>query len=283
MGNVDGSRPRFLAQGRDPRISPDGRWIAYSDSNAQRTYLVSSTGGRPWLVARNAQPVRWSRTSRFLTTVDRGRALYVTDVTTRRRTTIDRDATILGVSISPSGKEIVWGRKRGQGTVVEGGVDVFRARIDGSQRTRLTQGGRSGYPVWGKQRIAFSRVRASGDMHYPVYELWTMRPSGMGLRRVTRTSHAPVEWSADGRRLLTSTYSKSGSVLSVIDIETRAIRLLIRGQFILPLSLSKDGRSILAWALSPVRKPDGDLVRVDWNGRRTTLVKDAGQRGDWNL
>ncbi len=117
----------------------------------------------------------------------------------------------------------------------------LRARIDGSQRTRLTQGGRSGHAVWGKQRIAFSRVRASGDMRYPVYELWTMRPSGMGLRRVTRTSHAPVEWSADGRRLLTSTYSKSGSVLSVIDMETRAIRPLIRGQFVLPLRSRRTG------------------------------------------
>jgi hypothetical protein len=71
--------------------------------------------------------------------------------------------------------------------------------------------------------------------------------------------------------------------LSVIDMETRAIRPLIRGQLVLPLSLSKDGSSILAWALSPVRKPEGDLVRVDWDGRRTTLVRDAGQRADWNL
>jgi Tol biopolymer transport system component len=148
---------------------------------------------------------------------------------------------------------------------------------------RLTRGGKSGYPAWGRQRIAFARVRSSGDPVYPVYELWTMQPSGSGLQRVTRTSHGPVEWSVDGRRLLTSSSSKSGVVVSVIDMETRAIRPLIRGQLVLPLSLSKDGRSVLAWALSPVRKPEGDLVRVDEKGRRTTLVKDAGQRADWNL
>jgi hypothetical protein len=78
IGNVDGSPRRFLGQGRDPQISPDGRWIAYSDSRAEHTYLVPSTGGRPWLVARNAWPVRWSPTSRYLATVDQGRALYVT-------------------------------------------------------------------------------------------------------------------------------------------------------------------------------------------------------------
>jgi Tol biopolymer transport system component len=283
IGSVDGSPRRVLGQGRDPQISPDGRWIAYSDSRAERTYLVSRAGGRPWLAARNARPVRWSQTSRYLATVDQGRALYVTDVETRRRVTIDRGATILGVSISPSAGDIVWGRKPGRASALDSDVDIFRARIDGSQRTRLTRGGKSSFPVGERQRIAFSRGRSSGDKHFPVYELWTMRPSGRGHQRVTRSSHAPFEWSADGRRLLTSTNSKSGSVVSVIDMQTGSIRPLIRGQFVIPLSLSKDGRSILAWALSPVRKPEGDLVRVDWNGRQTTLVRNAGQFADWNL
>jgi Tol biopolymer transport system component len=207
----------------------------------------------------------------------------VTDVETRRRVTIDRDVTILGVSISPSGREIVWGRKRGKGTLFEDGVDLFRARVDGSRRVRLTHGGRSAFAVWGRRAIAFGRFRSSGDPVFPVYELWTMQPSGKGLRRVTRSSHTPVEWSSDGRRLLTSTYSKSEGVLSVVDMQTQSIRPLLRGQLVLPLSLSKDGRSILAWALHPVRKPEGDVVRVDWNGRRTVLVTDAGQLADWNL
>jgi Tol biopolymer transport system component len=228
--------------------------------------------------------VRWSQTSRYLASVDQGKALYVTDVQTRRRVTIDRDTDILGASIAPSGKEIVWGRKRAhdQGSLVED-VDLFRARIDGSHRTRLTRGGRSSYPVWGRQRIAFARVRSSGDVHHPLLELWTMRPSGTGLQRVTGTSHGPIEWSADGNRLLTSTSGASGSVLSVVDVRTGTIRPLTRGQFVIPLAFSNDGREILAWALNPRTKPEGDLVRVDWNGRRTTLVKNAGQFADWNL
>jgi hypothetical protein len=69
----------------------------------------------------------------------------------------------------------------------------------------------------------------------------------------------------------------------VVDVQTKHIRPLIQGQFVIPLSISKDGRSILAWALNPRTKTEGDLVRVDWNGRRTTLVKGADQRADWNL
>ena len=78
IGAADGSRPRPLVAGRFPRISPDGRWVAFS--REENAYVVSSAGGHPWLVARNAQPVRWSSASRYLATVDQGRALYVTDM-----------------------------------------------------------------------------------------------------------------------------------------------------------------------------------------------------------
>lgn len=85
--------------------------------------------------------------------------LYVTDVHTRSRVTIDRGTAIYGASFSPSGRDIVWARKRGDNQLVEGRVDLFRARVDGTQSTRLTQDGRSTYPVWGPTRIAFGRVR----------------------------------------------------------------------------------------------------------------------------
>ena len=283
IGSVDGSRRRLLGEGRDPKISPDGRWIAYSDSRGERTYLMSSAGGRPWLVARDARPVRWSPTSRQLTIADQGRALYVFDIETRRRVLIDSGATIFGVSISPSGEDIVWGRKRGSGSPLDGDVDVFRARLDGSHRQRLTRDGTSGFPVWGPHGIAFGRVRPGTDRHYPIYELWTMQPDGSGPRRVTRMSNLPVVWSVDGTRLLTSTYTTSDGVVSVVDMRTGTVRPMIRGQFVIPLSLSRNGRSVLAWVLSQVRKPEGDLVRVDRNGRRTTLVRNAGEFADWNL
>jgi Tol biopolymer transport system component len=178
LGGTDGSQPRLLGEERNPRLSPDGRWIAFN--RKRNAFVVASNRGRPWLVARNALAARWSPDSRYLATAEQGRALYVTDVETRRRVTIDRGATIYGASFSPSGKEIVWARKRGQGYVVDGGVDLFLARVDGSRRIRLTRTGRSSSPVWGRRGIAFSRVQPSGDAHFPIYELWMMRPRGGG-------------------------------------------------------------------------------------------------------
>lgn len=105
IGAADGSRARYLGEGKRPRISPDGRWVAFVRD--EHVYVVASTGGRAWLVTRDAQPIRWSPTSRLFATVVPGRALYVTDVQTRRRVTIDRNATFGGASFSPSGQDIV--------------------------------------------------------------------------------------------------------------------------------------------------------------------------------
>lgn len=92
---------------------------------------------------------------------------------------------------------------------------------------------------------------------------------------MTRGSHAPVAWSADGRRLMTSTYdSASSGSIGVIDVETAASVASCRG-------ISRDGGSILAWVVGSA-PPDGDLVRVRWGGTRTILVRDADQRADWN-
>jgi hypothetical protein len=209
--------------------------------------------------------------------------LYVTDVRTQSRVTIDRGTAIYGASFSPSGRDIVWARKRGDSQLVEGGVDLFRAQVDGTQRTRLTRDGRSTYPVWGPTRIAFGRVRRSGDVHFPIFELWTMRPQGDGRKRLTRTSHGPIQWDSTGRRLLTSTVNPAGVTASVVDAGNTSVRPFIQGKRVLPLALSRDGRSVLVWVTSARPPLLGNLVKVRWDKRQTILVRDADQGGDWNL
>jgi hypothetical protein len=122
----DASRPRPLGEGRGPRLSPDGRWIAFEREAS--VHVVSSAGGRSVLVVPKTRLVRWSPTSRYLAIVgDAVRGLWVVDVRTRRRITIDDDASIYGASFSPSGTEIVWGRgpKDRRGSLIDGDVDLF--------------------------------------------------------------------------------------------------------------------------------------------------------------
>jgi Tol biopolymer transport system component len=281
IGAADGSRLRPLGIGSRPRLSPDGRWVAFvRDDHA---YVMASTNGRPSLVARNATPVNWSPSSRYLVTAAQGRAIGVYDVRTRRVVTIDRAATFHGASFSPSSEELVWARQAGGAYSSARGTDIVRARVDGSARARLVSGGRNAAPLWGRTTIVFGRIRPGRDPHFPTYELWTMTPRGADLRRVTRTSHIPVDWSADGRVLLTATYGPSRSVLSLVEPATGDVRVLLANRFLFPQALSRDGRSVLAWVWDRRNKPDGNLVRVWSNGSRRTLVRKADELADWNV
>ncbi len=284
---VGGSRPRLLGDGRRPRLSPDGRWVAFVGD--EHTYVVATVGGRTSLVARDADPIRWSPDSRYLATVGQGRALAVFDMRTRRSVTIDFDATFHGVSFSPSSTDIVWARQTGRTYSIERGIDIVRARVDGTGRSRLVSGGRNAAPAWGRRAIAFGKIRPGRVPRFPVYELWTMSPGGDELRRVTRTSHIPVDWSDDGRVLLTSSHHaaqsvlSSRSVLSLVEPQTRTVRVILEGDFVIPHALSRDGRSALAWSWDPKIKPYGKIVRVSSNGSTRTLVRKAGEFADWNL
>jgi WD40 repeat protein len=86
--------------------------------------------------------------------------------------------------------------------------DLLVARTDGSQYRRLTDDGfRDRGPVWSPdgQHIAFYSDRSG------TYEVWTIRPDGSGLQRITSFERAnfPV-WSPDGRRLAISIFGASG-------------------------------------------------------------------------
>jgi Tol biopolymer transport system component len=197
--------------------------------------------------------------------------------------TIDRDATFHGASFSPSSDEIVWARQSGRAYSTERGIDIVRARVDGSARARLVTGGRNAAPAWGSRTIAFGRIRPGRIPQFPIYELWTMTARGDELRRVTRTSHIPVDWSHDGRVLLTATYGPSRSVMSIVEPATGDVRVLLADRFLFPQALSQDGRSALAWVWDRKIKPSGNLVRAGSDGTRRILVRRADDFADWNV
>jgi hypothetical protein len=122
----------------------------------------------------------------------------------------------------------------------------------------------------------------STERRRPLSDLRAMddETTGGGLRRLTRASHFSIEWSADGRKLLTSTYRSSSGMGNVVDVETARVHPVLRGRHVIPLALSHDGRSVLAWV--PSTLPHGNLVRVGLEKTRTILMKDADQLADWN-
>jgi Tol biopolymer transport system component len=66
----DGSQQRRLARGGSPRLSPDGRWVAFQGS-CERGYceqllVVPSAGGDPRALADNVLQSAWAPDGRHL-------------------------------------------------------------------------------------------------------------------------------------------------------------------------------------------------------------------------
>ena len=85
-------------------------------------------------------------------------------------------------------------------------MDIYTANVDGSELTNLIGDPRTGpwdaEPEWSPDGsvIAFVSDRANegrGDHH-----IWTVRPDGTGLRRVTRDRAGAPTWSPDGNWIL---------------------------------------------------------------------------------
>jgi Tol biopolymer transport system component len=298
ISRIDGSGKRRLATGLASAISPDGRWVAFGGNCEPELthycpdlYVVGTSGGKPRLLARRAAAegaVVWSPDSARLAALrsvsDERRALITVAVASGDAVVLARgDATgFAGWSFSPSGNEIAYSL----------GADLYVADADGGSARRLTRDGTSGFPVWGRDGIAFARFvpyRGWGR-----HEIWRIDADGTGRRTITGPvprgllgqgieGLIPVAWSADGTRLLAALLNEFGGVPYSVNPSTGAIRRVGDYSFhAWPDGLSRDGRFVLV--------EDGgveldDFQRIEvvryGGGRIRVLARRAGA-ASWN-
>jgi hypothetical protein len=247
LAHVDGTQAHPLAaDGVNPAVSPDGRWVAYNGcigAGELCLRLVSTTGGRPRSLARNSSPqLGWSPKSDRIVAA-RGDSLAAF--------TLDGRVTVLVLklagdwSISPDGGRVVYTRPR-RHTIC--GTELVTVGIDGHHQ-RVIARGRDLRPVWGPHGIAFSR-------HPPDCShgrrIWRISADGSGARPITppfpkRLLHLeyegfePVAWGPGGHSLLGGIASEG--CLEATRFEPDAERFQrLRG---CALALSHDGRFVL--------------------------------------
>jgi Tol biopolymer transport system component len=300
----DGSHPRRLAVGEFPRISPDGKLVAYEVIGDSRNYrpdlmLIPADGSAPpRLLAkgwRDSFTFTWSFDSKTIATVlgpELGaKKLALIDVTTGAQRPI-ASGFFNGVSFSSADDALVYGRATSERYPPHS--DVYRVEFSGGAPTRITHDGISTSPLWGpREQIVFVKLVDAKKRRYgPKNELYLMAPNGSGARRLTRTNVAPLlfgltptSWSSDGTELLTEFGGQDTSYAETVDPRTgggRVLTNLSKTNFI-GAALSHDGRTILG-----VIGFEGDppamhtIVTIPYAGGAPKVLVRAAGDPDWN-
>lgn len=289
----DGTGARALARGGFfPRVSPDGTQVAYVAGGRRTALMVRPAAGGPArTVARNVwnyDAIAWSPDgTRISVTTGRELGPYVlrvADLAGGPARPIAR-GYFQGASFAPDGSAIAFARAFSSGDPPR--ANLYVAGLgEGGSVTRLTGDGNASSPAWGPERIAFSRARAAsrrGD--HDKLDLYTVRPDGSALRRLTRTRPpfllaglTAIGWSAGGGRLVAEyTGQDTAEAWRVDAVGGRAADATGAFDGVAGWAIARDGSALLGTS-APPDDPAGDVVAIAWEGgARTVLARRAAQ------
>jgi hypothetical protein len=288
IAGIDGSNVHRLTSGFEPRISPDGRWVAFfrcvgcrQDSDVGRfdLYLIPSEGGKPGLLVKDARTAEWSPNSKTILT-EHAAALTAVTVEGKRRTLARW--RYFGADFSPDGQTIVFDRAI-PGSGCGGGRSVlYTVPLSGGRLRLLSEGA---FPVWRARSIAFVRVLHPGCIGHTI---WVIEPDGFAahplvprvprnVRQAGEYGLSPVAWLSGGRRLLASIDNEFGNEAAVVDVRTGKIRRL--GAPV--AAVSRDGRWIVGQSAGAELPYSIVIAPVD-GGRPRTVAHGAVCCPDWN-
>jgi WD40-like Beta Propeller Repeat len=266
-----GGRPVRLAEGANPLVSPDGRWVAYDGgglNQAPSVRLVSTLGGISKVVTALGEPVVWSPNSR-LVVVQGSAGVVLVDVHSLRVRRLRVPEASGGFTFSPDGTTLAYQHSTGAGS------DIFIINLHSGVIRQLTRDGRSGSPLWGSEAIAFERFGPDrcANCHGDV---WLMSPTGGDARQLTHT-HAgiyPAAWSDDGTRMLAAYPATHNGQLYAVDVASGSARPLT--PFVgdlFPQGLSRNGRTVLAAiGCGGTISPYGLVETIPFTGGHPTVI-----------
>jgi Tol biopolymer transport system component len=288
----DGTQARRIGPGHSPKISPDGRWVAWvKDGSPDRLMMRLADRSRKARVVVRSPAIadlQFSPDSKLLGFVV-GRRLSVYDI--RERDEVKAaSGSIRGFSFSPDSASVVFGTA-GTSGASDAPCDLYSFSLEDKVRSRITRDRKSLNPLWGAAGILHDRMRVRGG-DAPSYNVFTIKPDGGSLRRITTlripslmSGLVPLEQSADGRRLLANFVGQDTRVAFRVNLVNGNAKALDDDfeNGLVGFDLSADGRTVLGHTGGPDPTARHDVVTVPYGGGDAkVLVRRAGFP-DWSL
>lgn len=303
-----GKNARAFAAGTNPRVSPDGRWIAYGPAQkggfgSELVVAPADGSAEPRrLLANWREPYEfdWSPDSSTIAAL-RGpelgsRALVLIDVASGAQQVV-ATGYFSGVSFDPAGGQLAYARAAGEKYPPRSDVYRFEIPIGQSVRfippVRLTHDHRSTNPIWGPNgRIVFVKLLGGAKRKYgPKNELYLMNESGRQVRRLTHTQVDPLlqglyptQWSANGRRLLAEFEGQDTTYAVTVNPRTGAQRPLVEAteQGFLGWALSADGKLVLGSTGGFEPGPRNDVATIPYGGGKPKVLAKNAFEPSWS-
>jgi len=194
-----------------------------------------------------------------------------------------------GASFSPQSDRLAYGVARSNRSSVAA-TNLFVAATAGGAPAPLRADGRSEYPVWGPQKIAYTHwKRPPRKLDGPKFNLAVINPDGSGKRQLTHdkvpyllSGLVPVDWSADGTRLLAGFGGQDTSYVVTVNPSTGKENVIgSKSEGFVPAALSADGTTILGMSGGDIFAGKAYVVTAPYTGGKTKRLT-RGESPDWN-
>ncbi len=303
LADATGARPHRLGSGTDPLLSPDGQLVAATsgavDGSALTLFSASGDASHRFFDATRAtaRPVAFSPDSRYLAVVlastdpgsDAASGLAVID-TGSDSVRLISGATIYGVGFAPgSSDRIVYAAAASP--AIDAKVDIHITGTGGAPGRNLTHDGRSLYPSWGPNGIAYAHERLRPGEE-PAYQVWLMGADGGHAAQLTHLpvppamdGLEPVVAAAIGGHLLAEYVGANTSQAWTIDLATGAAhRVGSGGPSITGAAISRDGASLLVDRGGLFNAASqGSVESIPFSGGAARVLAAHGADPSWNL
>jgi Tol biopolymer transport system component len=293
----DGSGSRRLVTGTQAHLSPDGTTVIYvagAEGDDPQLYEIPVAGGEPKRLLSHVLygSFAWSPDGRYVTQVSgplNGKStLNLIDRTTGTHRALAK-GYFSGASFSPQSDRVVYG-VAGSNRSIFAATNLFIAATVGGAPTPLGSDGRSEFPVWGPQKIAYThwkRPPRKGDG--PKFDIATVNPDGSGRTQLTHdkvpyllSGLVPIDWSADGTRLLAGFGGQDTSYVVTVDPVTGKEKVIgSKSEGFIATGLSADGTTILGSSGGEIFGDTGYVVTAPYTGGKTQRLT-KGQSPDSN-